>query len=375
MSRPRITCACGATTRPRGGGTQCLRCKLAAPAAATIMAGPAAVKAQRDMATLLKVTAAERDTLKSQLQLIERLEGQRVDTAPSWMVPKQKAKGHRATLNLLLTDAHLDEVVDPDQIEGLNCYNRAIGEIRLETFFTGAVKLARHYLGGVQYDGVCLMLGGDIFSGNIHEELSRTNEATLFNSLLYWLDPMKAGLELLAKEFGRVHVAGTPGNHGRMTRKPIAKDRASDNLDWLFYRLLAKSLQADERFTWEIPTGADTRVQVYDVKYLLTHGDQFRGGSGIAGALSPLMLGHARKSTRQQTVGHPYDYMVIGHWHQSLFVKRIICGGAMKGYDEYAYIGNFDFEVPKQPLWITTPERGITFKADIEVMDRKREKW
>ncbi len=370
--RPRVTCACGAQTRPRvAGETRCLRCKLGQTPPALVRDD----RKMRDLASALKVTVAERDKLKSQLQLVERLESQPIDTAPSWTVPKNPAKGHRATLNLLLTDAHLDEVVDPDQIEGLNKYDRRIGEIRLETFFTGAVKLARHYLGGVQYDGVSLMLGGDIFSGNIHEELSRTNEATLFNSLLYWLDPMVAGMKLLADEFGRVHVSGTPGNHGRMTRKPVAKDRASDNLDWLFYRLLAKQLQSDDRFTWEIPTGADTRVQVYGVRYLLTHGDQFRGGSGIAGALSPLMLGQARKSRRQQVVGHPYDYMVVGHWHQHMAVKGIICGGAMKGYDEYAYVNNFDFEAPTQPLWITTPERGITFTAAVQVSDRKREKW
>lgn len=329
----------------------------------------------RSLRAALKHATTERDRLRSQLDVIEHLEGHRLPAAPTWLTPKSPAKGHRATLNLLLTDTHFDEVVDPAQIDGLNAYNREIAEIRLERWAQGSVKLAKHYLSGVKYDGVCLMLGGDIFSGNIHEELARTNEDTLFGSLLYWLDPMRAALELLAREFGKVHVAGTPGNHGRMTRKPIAKQRAADNLDWLLYRLLAREMSKDDRFTWSIPTSADTRVQVYGTRYLLTHGDQFRGGSGIAGALSPLMLGQARKSRRQQVAGQPYDYMVLGHWHQDMAVKGLIVGGAMKGYDEYAYQGNFDFEPPTQPLWITTPERGITFRASIHAMDRKAEGW
>lgn len=330
---------------------------------------------EKSLRAALKLAESERDKLRAQLHVIDALEARKVSTPPTWLTPKNPAKGHRATLCLLLTDTHFDEVVDPQQIQGLNAYNREIAEIRLRTWAQGAVKLAKHYLAGVKYDGVCLMLGGDIFSGNIHEELARTNEDTLFGSLLYWLDPLRAALELLAREFGRVHVAGTPGNHGRMTRKPIAKQRAADNLDWLLYRLLSRELAKDDRFTWNIPTSADTLVQVYDVRYNLTHGDQFRGGSGIAGALSPLMLGHARKSRRNQMAGNPYDYMVLGHWHTTMAVKSLIVGGAMKGSDEYSYLGNFDHEPPQQPLWLTTPERGITFMAPIACMDRKAERW
>jgi hypothetical protein len=330
---------------------------------------------ERALRAQLKLATTERDRLRSQLSLIESLETFNPHAAPTWLTPANPAKGHRATLCLLLTDSHLDEEVDPAQIDGLNAYNRHIAEMRLERFFTSSVKLAKHYLSGVTYDGVVLMLGGDIFSGNIHEELQRTNADTLSGSVLHWLDPMRAGFELLAREFGKVHVAGTPGNHGRMTRKPIAKSRAADNLDFLFYRLLAREFSKDDRFTWEIPTSADTHIQVYETRYLLTHGDQFRGGSGIAGALSPLLLGAHRKTKRQAYAGRPYDYMVLGHWHQTMAHKGLIVGGALKGYDEYAYIGNFDPEPPQQPLWITTPERGITFSAPVQVCDRAAEGW
>lgn len=335
----------------------------------------AAMATARALQSQLRLATAERDRLRAQLALIESLEANKPDAAPRWLSPKSPAKGHRATLCLLLTDTHFDEEVDPAQIDGLNAYNRHIAEMRLERFFASSVKLAKHYLSGVKYDGVCLMLGGDIFSGNIHEELARTNADTLFGSLLYWLGPMRAGVEMLAREFGKVHVAGTPGNHGRMTRKPIAKQRAADNLDWLLYHLLARELSKDDRITWEIPTSADTHVKVYDTRYLLTHGDQFRGGSGISGAMAPLLLGAHRKTKRQAMAGRPYDYMVLGHWHQTLAHKGLIVGGALKGYDEYAYVSNFEPETPQQPLWITTPERGITFSAPVQVCDRKEEGW
>jgi hypothetical protein len=43
--------------------------------------------------------------------------------------------------------------------------------------------------------------------------------------------------------------------------------------------------------------------------------------------------------------------------------------------DEYSFQGNFDPEPPQQPLWIATPERGITFSAPIQVQDRRAEGW
>lgn len=331
----------------------------------------------RSLEASVRLLTRERDRLRAQLSLIESVEAHKAPKPPRWLTPKSPAKGHRATLCLLLTDTHFDEEIDPAQIDGLNAYNREIAELRLERWALGSVKLARHFLAGVKYEGVCLMLGGDIFSGNIHEELARTNADTLFGSLLHWLDPMRAAIELLAREFGKVHVVGVPGNHGRMSRKPIAKQRAADNLDWLLYRLLAREMAQDSRVTWDVPPAADAHVQVYGVRYLLTHGDQFRGGSGISGALAPLLLGAHRKTRRQAVAGKPYDYMVIGHWHSQMMLpsKGLLAGGSLKGYDEYAYVSNFEPELPQQPLWITTPERGITFSSPVLVQDRRSEGW
>jgi hypothetical protein len=233
----------------------------------------------------LSVVEKERDKLLQQVSLIERVSTTAVER-PEWATPsRKKSEDHRATLCLLVTDTHFDENVDPDEVDGINCYTREIAEQRLQRCFERALRLARQYLGGVKYDGVELMLGGDIFSGNIHEELKTTNADTLFGSLLHWIGPMVAGVGVLADEFKHVHVSGVPGNHGRMTRKPVAKQRAADNLDWLLYNLMAREMKSDARVTWNISKAADAHIQIYTMKYLLTHGDQFRGGSGISGAL------------------------------------------------------------------------------------------
>lgn len=336
---------------------------------------------RREIKTLqarLRLLEAEKAKLQTQLGVIESIEAAARPEPPKWLSPKSPAKGHHGTLCLLLTDTHFDEIVDASELHGINAYNRDIAELRLERLFRGVVNLSKNYLAGVKYDGVCLMLGGDIFSGNIHEELQRTNADTLFGSLLYWLGPMRAGIEMLAKEFGRVHVSGVPGNHGRMTRKPIMKQRAADNLDWLFYRLLQREMQADDRVTWDIPFAPSVHVSVYETRYYMEHGDNFRGGSGISGALAPLMLGTHRTSKQQAAGGHPYDYMVIGHFHQHIFLAEhgLIAGSSLKGFDEFAQNALKAVPAPpSQALWITTPEHGIGWSTRVFVQDRRAEGW
>ena len=311
------------------------------------------------------------------MDVIEGLEA-KAPEPPEWIAPpRTRSADKHSMLCLLLTDTHFDEVVNPEEVDGLNAYNREIAELRLRRCIDRTVLLARQYISGTKYDGVCLFLGGDIFSGNIHEELRRTNADTLFGSLLHWLGPMGAAIGVLADEFGKVHVTAVPGNHGRQTVKPIAKQRAADNLDWLLYHLLARDFRTNKRVTWNVSRAADAHVQVYNTRYLLTHGDQFRGGSGISAALSPLLLGTHRKTRRQSAAGRPYDVMVMGHWHQSIFLpsKGLLVGPCLKGYDEFAYVSNFEPEPAQQALWITTPEHGITFSAPVFVQDRRAEGW
>jgi hypothetical protein len=317
---------------------------------------------------------SEQDRIRAALDLITTIDAGHTKPPP-WASPTVSRRVQRGTPTLLLSDLHLDEVVDVDEMEGLNAFNREIAEQRLYKTFEQAIMTTRDSLQGTKWDGFNLMLGGDIVSGFIHEEITETNEGTVPATVDYWLDPLAAGIGMLIEEFGKVHISGVVGNHGRLTRKPRAKRRVQDNFDWLIYRMLQRDFKNDGRVSWQVPDSADCMVKLYETNFLFTHGDQFRGGSGIAGALSPLMIGHARKTRRQMIVDRPFDHLVMGHWHTYWAGKGIIVNGSLKGYDEYAYQGNFDFEVPQQAMWITTPENGVTFQWPLQVQDRKKERW
>jgi predicted phosphodiesterase len=296
---------------------------------------------------------------------------------PKWLTPAKAKKGHRATVVAMLSDTHFDEVVNPTELGGINAYNRDIAVMRLRAWAEGVVKLSRDYLSGVTYDGAVVMLGGDIFSGSIHDELAQTNEDTSFGSLLFWSEQIAAALSMIHAEFGKLHIAAVVGNHGRMTRKPRSKLRARDNLDWLLAHMLARQVTGPG-ITWDIPDATDAWITVYDTTHLLTHGDQVSGGGGIGGIWSPIMRMNARKAQRYASEGRTFDTVCMGHWHQLVLAPEqgMIVNGSTKGPDEWGTgVMNFRPERPQQAMWLVTPEHGITIAAPVIVADRKKEGW
>lgn len=335
----------------------------------------ARLRRERDAATAenLRLTD-EIESLRRTLDVVERIE-QTAITPVEWLTPKKPASKSAATLVLMLSDLHLDEVVLPQEVDGLNAYNREIAKQRLRKTIENTLKLSRHYLAGMKYDGCVLLLGGDIFSGDIHEELAETNEDTMLGSLLYWAGEIGAAVDVLADEFKRVHVAAVAGNHGRMTRKPRAKLRAKTNFDWLLAKMLERHFAGDKRISFDVPESSDVLVSIYDSHHLLTHGDQAHGGGGIGGIYPPIMRLRARKAQRYLATGLSFDTLWLGHWHQYLPSPSLIVNGSMKGLDEYAFVNNFGYEPPQQALAVVVPEKGITLQAPVFCADRKREKW
>jgi hypothetical protein len=291
---------------------------------------------------------------------------------PKWLSPPKRGHEKRAIVCSICSDLHLDEVINPAEIEYRNAYNRPIAEQRLERYFKNIVKLTRDYLQGLDFEGCVLMLGGDLISGDIHQELTETNEGTSVETVLYWAERLASGIRLLADEFGKVWVPCVVGNHGRRTVKPRAKRRARDSFDWLLSQMVAGYFKDDDRVEFEITDGTDILVPVYDWRALLTHGDQVSGGGGIGGPWPPLMRMIARKRQRFE-----FDTLVCGHWHSLVQAPTagLIVNGCLSGYGEFSATMNFAPEPPQQALWTVSPEVGVTFQCPVFVQDREQESW
>ena len=299
----------------------------------------------------------------------------RIDQAepPGWLVSPMKASSKSPGVpTLFASDWHFGEIVDSSQIGGVNAYNMTIGKARVRRMIETTIDLLNNHMVNPVYPGIVFMLGGDMVSGDIHEELMATNEMEIMPVVVELFGVLTWCIETLAASFGKVFIPCVSGNHGRNTQKIRAKGRNFTSFDWLLYTFLEKRFENDKRVTFQIPNGSDALFKIYNHRYLLTHGDQFRGGDGMIGALGPIIRGDHRKRSRNMQIDMGYDTMCLGHWHQLMQLERVIVNGSIKGYDEYASANNFGFEPPRQALWITHPVHGITFSMPVNVEEKKR---
>ena len=292
-------------------------------------------------------------------------------SAPAWLAKPARKPSAPGVPTLFLSDLHWGEVVKPAQINGVNEYNVAIAHKRIDTLAESAVQLLRILNPAMDYPGLVLLLGGDMISGNIHEELAATNEINTMPTVLDLFGKLASFIKGMADQFGAVFVPCVTGNHGRNTRKTWNKDRHHTSFDWLLYCFLAKHFEHDKRITFQIPDSSAAYFKIYGYRYWLEHGDQFKGGDGVIGSLGPIIRGDHRKRSRNAQVDMEYDTMLLGHWHQYMHLTRLIVNGSLKGYDEYAFNNSFPFERPQQALWLTHPKYGITYRMPVYV-DKQR---
>ena len=329
-------------------------------------------KALHDPATIIAGLRAELEEAKHRADTADimrewigsvRLQTQELEL-PAW-INKPKMAKKPGVPKLMLSDLHWGEQVRASQIGGVNSYNLAIARSRLAVVIETTIELCRVLDPEMKYPGIVVPLGGDMISGNIHDELAASNELNTMPTLLDLYSRLVPAIKLLADTFGNVFLPCVSGNHDRDTKKTWSKDRNHTSFGWLLYQFLAVAFAEDPRVRFFIPDSADALYRIYDLRYLLTHGDQFRGGDGIIGPLGPITRGEQKKNTRNAAVGQDYDVMEFGHFHKRLLSARLRGNGTLKGYDEYAADNNFGFERASQNFWMTHPDHGITFDAPV----------
>jgi predicted phosphodiesterase len=333
------------------------------------------VKALQSQLKQIQFEEMGAEEIKQKIFKIAKLE----PTPPDWLVkPLEKNIRSAGIPTLFCSDWHWGEFVDNNEMGGIdNSFSLKIAHERARCLVESAIDLMFNHMVNPEYEGIVLALGGDMFAGDIHEELTESNESTMMQTMLDLLGVLVWVVNQLLEKFPNVFVVGVTGNHGRTTRKPRHKGRAYTNFDWLLYQLLKRHYhpyegKADRRVSFLIPDGPDALFKIYDTRYCLTHGDQFRGGDGITGALMPIMRGDHKKRSRNSQINQEYDVLMMGHFHTLWQSRRLIVNGSLKGYDEYAYNLNLPFEPPLQSLTFTHPDRGVTFSIPIHVQPKRK---
>jgi len=269
-----------------------------------------------------KYTAAQKEA-DALHHLVDQLCGVSYEgvRAPSWAMKAGKERGKTRSVPLaLVSDVHYEEVISPDEILGINGFNPGICQRRMHTYFSAFCDLGSRWSEGSNVEGALVGLLGDLITGVIHEELAMTNALTSQEAVYDCSGMLIGGLRMVKEAFGRVHVVGVPGNHGRSTRKPTAKLYSRLSYDTLILKMIAREFEGDDRVTFDFGDSKDITLPIFGRTALFTHGDKMgsRGGMGFAGPMLPIIRGAKKIHEQQASVSRTPDLVCHGHWHVTL---------------------------------------------------------
>ena len=328
----------------------------------------------RDAAFWRKRATEEQARADGLEHLAEKLAGVReVPVYPvEWAAHRQSVPS-RSVIIVHTSDLHMGEKIEAGEIHGFNAYNQTIAADRMMRYFDAACDIAPRWLHGQPCDGALLTMGGDLMSGDIHEELRATNDLTSMEQVTAVIAVYEAGIKRLVEAFGRVHVAAVPGNHGRTTPKPQAKLVSRLSYDILAASLLRERMKDDSRVTWSIASGTDIAVPVYGRNILVTHGDKMGtgGGQGFAGPALPIIRGAKKVQAQSASAGLACDLILMGHYHTAIDGPGVLCNGSVVGYSEYGNTLRAAVEPPQQWLARFSSSWGLCERLPVRLDDPK----
>ena len=298
--------------------------------------------------------------LEDELGIRDQL-GLPIDAPP---IKARTKKSGEATAIAMLSDVHWGEVVDPRTINGMNEYTPEIAERAVRLFFQGIRDHIETQRAGVRIRDLILVLGGDLITGSIHDELQEVNALGPIPEAIEVQAAIKTGIRFLLDDRQlRIRVACVYGNHGRITKKRRHATGARHNIERLIYENLRVQFEDTKRVHWTVANGAHIYQQVYDNGIIrITHGDDCKFFGGAAGLSLPL-----HKAVKAWNTVRYADLTILGHFHQLKDFGHSIVNGSTIGFNAYALAIKAEFEPPRQAFFLWDKTHGKTIFAPIIV--------
>jgi hypothetical protein len=259
---------------------------------------------------------------------------------------------------LMLGDWHIGERISSAETEAFGIYDWDIAQERalyITDSFLKYVDVQR----SIYNISECRVFGlGDWVSGDIHEELKNTNEFPLPEQAV------KAGTLLgecvarIASSFKGVIVdAVGADNHGRLQKKPQAKQKSSNSMSYIVHEVARQATRKCNNVEWNLAVGVKLLAIVNEWRFLLEHGDSIRGNMGIP------FYGYARligkEAVRRMNTDKGFDFLCTGHFHTpNIIENRSLINGSLSGTSEYDHTAGRHAK-PSQVAFFVHPQHGI----------------
>lgn len=315
-----------------------------------------------------KDTAKELARVELMLEEVGGIRSEHVKPA-KWLLQKASGKRNRAVAVMLFSDLHMGEVISADEILGLNAFDPEIATARVKRFFQAACEIGPRWTTDCRCEGLFLALGGDLISGDIHEELRITNGLTGHEQVREAVRLIVSGIRLALTVYPRVHVASVPGNYSRTTPKPTAKLYSRLSYDTLIAQMVADAFTGDDRVTFQIGASNDAVIPLLGHTAFLTHGDKMGtgGGQGFAGPILPIVRGTKKVEAQQARAQRRPDIILHGHYHTSANPGPVFSNGSFPGYSEYGNGLRASLEPPQQWFFLVHETWGVRERVEVKL--------
>lgn len=267
---------------------------------------------------------------------------------------------------VMASDWHVEELVDPEKVNGVNEYNLDIAEKRIHRFTDATLSLLEKESHTFNIPEMVLWLGGDLFTGYIHEENVETSQLSPVESVLWLYKRIARVIDtfLAQTQVETLTVLCNHGNHGRTTHKIRVSTGAENSFEWLLYQMLASLYESEERVRFHAPKAHLLYHEIFDFRLRALHGMHFRysgGGGGIVPSLNRVIADFDR--------GIKADLTIFGHWHNLLQLPNAIGNGSLIGHGPYSDWIHAPIQPPRQAFCMIDSERGKTADHPIWVED------
>lgn len=322
----------------------------------------------------------EVDRLKERNRLLERLAkdnavqdagaiaiagaiAENIQSRPPIKVRKyapRKADPRERGAILDIGDVHWGEVVQARNTGGLFEYNTEVAANRLDYTLDEAIEIAK----GHKLAGISVILGGDLVSGAIHNDLDRHNEMMVAEQTVSFAETMYGGLEKLLSAGLTVDVVSVSGNHGRTMYKEKAyfKNKQQENYDWMVAKMLQAHGKNQKGLDISVPDTVWAILEVAGRRFLTMHGDTNRqqNSMGISFYAVEKEMRRLKTMIVDRTI-QPHDDVISHHRHQQFAVPigdtMFYNNGALKGPDEYGMMGLRPPEQAQQQMLVVEDGR------------------
>ena len=278
-----------------------------------------------------------------------------------------------------LTDTHVGDNVKKEQNLNLNEYDIDLFSKRMWGWANQVLNLAEYRRNSCHVDELVIPMLGDMISGDIHEELARTNIDNCMMQMIIGAYVISQSIAFLSPHFDNIKIKAVVGNHGRMTRKIPSKDRYMD-WDYMLYQWVGVFLRNHKNIDIAIPKSFSHVFEVAGRRILIMHGDSIAGGGAqtsikraVANLREVMQYNNIAVTDNSFESYDSFDDVLIGHFHRvdemDIGTGSLHICGTPKGGDEYVISRLHLISRPKQIVLYYHPEYGQVGK-EVIYLDR-----